>query len=318
MESLTPPLPSVRQSPEYDACVELIRRPEALILNYSGGKDSIYLVDLFVEAIQNGTSVNKRMILVTSDAVEEEWFQPKETTRNFILRRHAQIEEATNGLVRCHYVRTPVERRFFAKFLGDGEPYPFIKTRWCTKYMKILPIQALVTKVVGRKTPRITVTGRRKAESETRAKTLKRVNPGNLLVYPDRDLKTSLRSDPLQDVANETVVRHALKYGDDSPLNRTGRGCWVCPFIGKFKRYNPRFPQLERLLEAFANTRRVECCVADTPERRAKLDQGMIAGKLKPELRRELLREVLKVQEEVGFELIEAEELAYIERRLGL
>ena len=44
----------------------------------------------------------------------------------------------------------------------------------------------------------------------------------------------------------------------------------------------------------------------------------MIAGKLKPELRRELLREVLKVQEEVGFELIEAEELAYIERRLGL
>lgn len=306
------------QSPEYDACVELIRRPEALILNYSGGKDSTYLVDLFVEAIQNGTPVNKRIILVTSDAVEEEWFQPKETTRNFILRRHAQIEEATNGLVRCHYVRTPVERRFFAKFLGDGEPYPFIKTRWCTKYMKILPIQALVTKVVGRKTPRITVTGRRKAESEARAKTLKRVNPDNLLVYPDRDLKTSFRSDPLQDVANETVVQHALKYGDDSPLNRAGRGCWFCPFIGKFKRYNPRFPQFERLLEAFANTRRVECCVADAPERQAKLDQGTIAGKLKPELRRELLREVLKVQEEVGFELIEAEELAYIERRLGL
>ena len=71
-------------------------------------------------------------------------------------------------------------------------------------------------------------------------------------------------------------------------------------------------------MESFANTRRSECCVADTPERQAKLDNGMIAGKLKPELRRELLREVLKVQEEVGFELIEAEELAYIERRLGL
>ncbi|MBR5244017.1 MAG: hypothetical protein IKW13_07270, partial [Thermoguttaceae bacterium] len=114
------------------------------------------------------------------------------------------------------------------------------------------------------------------------------------------------------------VIQHALKQGDESPLNRNGRGCWFCPFIGKFKRYNPKFPQFEPLLESFANTRRSECCVADTPERQAKLDNGMIAGKLKPELRRELLREVLKVQEEVGFELIEAEELAYIERRLGL
>lgn len=290
-----------------------------MILNYSGGKDSSYLADLFVEAIKNGAAVNKRIILVTNDAVEEEYFRPKAVTREFILRRHAQIEKETNGLIRCHYTKTPTERRFFAKFLGDGELYPFIKSRWCTKYMKALPTQNLTTRIVGRKTPRIIVTGRRRAESEARAKTLRRVNPNGLLVYSEGDLKTCFRSDPLQDVANEVVVQHALKNGDgNQSLERGGRGCWFCPFIGKYKRFNPQFPQFEPLLETFANTRRCECCVADTPERQARLDEGKIAGKLKPEIRRQILRDVLKVQNEVGFELIEADELEYIKNKLGI
>lgn len=309
----------MKTTPEYAACVELIRRPEALILNYSGGKDSSYLADLFVEAIKSGVPVNKRIILVTSNAVEEEYFRHKKITREFILQQHRQIEELTNGLIRCHYVKPPVEHRFFSKFLGDGELYPFVKSRWCTKNLKTLPIKRLVTKVVGRKTPRIIVTARRKAESNARSKTLQRVNPEDKLVYNDGDLVTCFRSEPLRNVENETVIQHALKNENDKSLDRGGgRGCWFCPFIGKYKRFNPQFPQFEPLLETFANTRHCEYCVADTPERQAKLDEGKISGKLKPEIRRNILSGVLNVQNEVGFELIEADELEYIKNKLGV
>lgn len=136
-------------------------------------------------------------------------------------------------------------------------------------------------------------------------------------MYSETNLKTCFRSDPLQNVTNETVIQHALNNGDNNQsLDRTGRGCWFCPFIGKYRRFNPKFPQIETLLETFANTRRCECCIADTPERQEKLDKGIIAGKLRPEIRWGILRNVLNTQKQIGFELIEAEELDYIKSKL--
>lgn len=132
-------------------------------LAWSGGKDSTTLVTLVMWLIESGqVPAPSRLTVLYAD------------TRLELLPLAAAAREITAELrdrgIDVRTVLPPIDKRFLVYILGRGVPPPNNNTlRWCTRQIKIDPMQAELARIVGETGRKVLMlTGVRQGESAIR------------------------------------------------------------------------------------------------------------------------------------------------------
>ena len=313
------------------------------IVGFSGGKDSTLLAHLVLEcllAIPPDERRRRVFILSNDTLVESPIFQ------EFVDRLLSHMSESIGGLrVPVEVVKTSplVEESFWVNLLGRGYPAPNRMFRWCTDRMKVRPTSRFIREKISMNGEAILLLGVRRSESAQRAKNLARhdsVSDGRLT--PHTDLKGCLVFTPIKDLSTDevwmtllnsrppwggtyrevvTLYKNALggecpfvMSTDDAPSCGTSSarfGCWTCTVVEKDSSLESLIAAGHDHLEPLALFRKRIKEVSDTPDYRSKVRRtgqpGL--GPLTIEARAMLLDELLKVQAEVGFELISSTEI---------
>lgn len=321
----------------------LLPHDKPWIVGFSGGKDSTLLAHLVLECLLSvpPDERRRRVYIVSNDTlVESPIFQ------GFVDQLLTHMSESIGGLrVPVEIVKTSplVEESFWVNLLGRGYPAPNRMFRWCTDRMKIRPTSRFIREQVSKSGEAILLLGVRRSESAERAKNLAKhdaATEGRL--SPHRDLKGCYVFTPIKDLATDevwmtllncrppwggsyrgviTLYKNALggecpfvMSTDDAPSCGTSSarfGCWTCTVVEKDNSLESLIAAGHDHLEPLAQFRRRIKEVSDTPDYRSKVRRtgqpGL--GPLTIEARAMLLDELLKVQAEVGFELITSTEV---------
>lgn len=297
------------------------------IVTFSGGKDSTTAVVIALEtAIEYLTEV-KRIDVIYADTMIE-----IPTIHQYALA----FLENLRGLPRlkslplhCHVALPVVEQRFWVRLLGKGYPPPHQRFRWCTRRLKIEPVENRLKRFV-RHDRTVIVTGVRFGESKDRDRRLLQscsrggeCGQGLWFQYSSR-LKAGYLA-PLIDWGNCDVwdflslIAPCFGY-PTAELNHiyngheTRFGCWMCTVVRQDKAMDKTIAQPEwSHLAPLAAFRKYLWEVTRPTETRQPREDGR-PGRLRHEVRRALLERLLAIQREVGFDLISAEELQTIKK----
>jgi DNA sulfur modification protein DndC len=239
----------------------------AVVLAYSGGKDSTLALDLLWRAIallpaeerRAHIKAGKLVHVLSSDTQIE---QPAIITR---LRAHQQaLSEAIEREempFTADIVARPLRDSFWVCLLGRGYAAPTPLFRWCTSRLKVNPITSYLSELLEQYGTAVVITGARKAESTARATSMaKSARPGEVL-SPSRATPGALMYNPIRDWTVGDLWRwldsHKCPWTRDSywdlmaiyesadkecPLvmtmdkrdscGGTRTGCLVCPVVG--------------------------------------------------------------------------------------
>ena len=149
------------------------------IIGFSGGKDSTVLLTLVWLALRKikGNIVTpfqlrRPVYVVCNDTMVE---NPIIST--YVDEVLAQIEKQAREEDMPIFVRKTIpklEDSFWVNVIGKGYPVPNTAFRWCTEKMKIKPTARFITEQVDECGEAIILIGTRKAESATRARSIKK------------------------------------------------------------------------------------------------------------------------------------------------
>lgn len=148
------------------------------IIGFSGGKDSTALLMLVWVALEklkasSGVAQLRRPIyVVCNDTLVE-----NPIIASYVDQVLEQIEKKAKEEGLPIFVRktTPrLEDSFWVNVIGKGYPVPNMVFRWCTEKMKIKPTARFITEQVDACGEAIILIGTRKAESATRARSIKK------------------------------------------------------------------------------------------------------------------------------------------------
>ncbi len=149
------------------------------IIGVSGGKDSTVLLTLvwlalrkIKESIPTPFQLRRSVYVVCNDTLVE---NPIIST--YVDTVLQKIEEAAREQDMPILVRKTIPRledTFWVNVIGKGYPVPNTAFRWCTERMKIKPTARFITEQVDECGEAIILIGTRKAESATRARSIKK------------------------------------------------------------------------------------------------------------------------------------------------
>ena len=148
------------------------------IIGFSGGKDSTVLLMLVWIALQKlkdlpcPFQLRRPIYVVCNDTMVE-----NPIIANYVDDVLDQIEIKAREENLPIFVRktTPrLEDSFWVNVIGKGYPVPNTAFRWCTEKMKIKPTARFITEQVDECGEAIILIGTRKAESATRARSIKK------------------------------------------------------------------------------------------------------------------------------------------------
>lgn len=149
------------------------------IIGFSGGKDSTVLLTLVWMALKKiketklvPFQLRRPIYVVCNDTLVE----------NPIISKYVddvlgQIEKAAREQDMPIFVRKTIPRledTFWVNVIGKGYPVPNTAFRWCTERMKIKPTARFIIEQVDECGEAIILIGTRKAESATRARSIKK------------------------------------------------------------------------------------------------------------------------------------------------
>lgn len=149
------------------------------IIGFSGGKDSTVLLTLVWMALKKiketklvPFQLRRPIYVVCNDTLVE----------NPIISKYVddvlvQIEKAAREQDMPIFVRKTIPRledTFWVNVIGKGYPVPNTAFRWCTERMKIKPTARFIIEQVDECGEAIVLIGTRKAESATRARSIKK------------------------------------------------------------------------------------------------------------------------------------------------
>jgi DNA sulfur modification protein DndC len=316
------------------------------IVGYSGGKDSTLLLHLVVEMLLAvPPDLRRPLYVLTNDTrVESPIYQS---------HVEASLQKVEDGLAKLqlpvHVIRTgPTdETSFWVNLLGRGYPAPNRNFRWCTDRMKIRPTTRFLRDQVGEHGEAVLLLGVRKSESAARARRLQKYQDQAVdHLSPHNDISGCWIYSPLADLQNKEVWMLLLTlrppWGgthrtlrklysdasggecpfvvDDTAAASCGSGsarfgCWTCTVVEKDSSIegliDAGFEHLEPLNDFRERLRQVS---ADPEMRRKVRRNGQPGlGPLTYEARRQLLEELLSLQDEVQAPLISAHEVRLIE-----
>lgn len=296
------------------------------ILAFSGGKDSTTTIVVALETALKEHLAVSRIDVVYADTLVEipvirEWALE-------FLQFLDDFDRLRDLPLFYHILRPPVEERFWVCILGKGYPPPHQRFRWCTRRLKIEPVEAALRDQIQPGRTAI-ITGVRFGESVDRDRRMNltcrrggECGQGSWSYYSQR-----LQAVYLSPIAywGECDVWDFLNFVAPHwgyPTNRlesdvyNGRetrfGCWMCTVVRQDKAMEkitatPKWEYLRPLLEF---RQRVLELTNSAASRYVRPD-GKI-GRLSLDVRRTLLKELLRIQEVLGMELIEEKEVEHI------
>ncbi len=314
------------------------------LVGFSGGKDSTMVASLVYETVMSipAEERTKPVIVLCTDtrveipAIAEMIESTLERMRKFARKNELNIE--------VHLLKPPPEQSFWVNTIGRGYPPPTRVFRWCTQRLKIDPVTVFVNQRIGHWGEAILHLGARRAESSTRAQTMgNRKSRNGLRRHPD--LPRVWVSNPIEFLSTEEVwaylLQNANPWGNDNralyklyanasngecpiqidtstPACGNSRfGCWTCTVVerdkaseGLLESGDERMEHLLAFRDTLLEFRNPENGYRDN--RRMNGAEG--PGPLLIKARRELLKRLLKLQEELGQPLISSEELLLIQQ----
>ena len=234
------------------------------VVGYSGGKDSTATLQLIWLAIADLATQDRQkpIHVISTDTLVE-----NPIVAAWVTHSLGAINSASNasGLpFRAHRLTPEVEDTFWVNLIGKGYPAPRHKFRWCTERLKIKPSNRFIRSVVRESGEAILALGTRKAESASRAQTMRKHEKHRTreLLSPNAQLPNCLIFTPIEDWSNDDVWLFLMQV--DNPWNYPNKqlltmyqgasedgecplvvdtstpscgdsrfGCWVCTLVDK-------------------------------------------------------------------------------------
>lgn len=314
------------------------------MVGFSGGKDSTMLASLVFDAVLSVPPEERRKpvaVLCTDTRVEIPAIVAMVESTLARMQKFSQQNEIN---VEVNLLKPPPEQSFWVNLIGRGYPPPNRTFRWCTQRMKIDPVTAFANQRLGHWGEAILHLGARRAESSTRAQTMAgRETRKGLRRHPN--LPRAWVSNPIEFLTTEEVWAYLLQkpnpWGGDNralyklyanasngecpiqidtstPSCGSSRfGCWTCTVVehdkaseGLLAAGDERMEHLLSFREALLEFR--DPANGRRDDRRMNGNEG--PGPLTIEARRDLLKRLLKLQEDVGLTLVTPEELLLIQQ----
>lgn len=314
------------------------------LVGFSGGKDSTMLASLIFETVLS-LPPDKRMkpisVVCTDTRVEiPAIVEMVEGT----LDKMRKCSEQNEMRIDVNLLKPPSEQSFWVNIIGRGYPPPNRTFRWCTQRMKIDPVNVFVQQRLGHWSEAILHLGARRAESASRAQTMAGLEARNgLSRHPN--LPRVWVSNPIEFLSTEEVWAYLLQKpnpwgGDNRSLyklyaNASGGecpiqidtstpscgnsrfGCWTCTVVERDKASEGLLASGDERMEKLIDFRETLLFYRDPDngKRDMKRMNGSDGpGPLTMTARRELLTQLLKLQEETGLQVISEDELFLIQK----
>ena len=305
-------------------------KTDRVIVAFSGGKDSTVLLSLTLEVCRER---DLSIALLHGDTLVENPLI-RDYCDRFInsLSKWAEKNEMDIEVLR---VTPKPDMTFWVNLIGKGYPMPSFRFRWCQQHLKIKPAQRVLQKERG-----IMLVGMRKSESVERKHSLeKRMNGIELerngvrvfapiYDWSDEDVWEFLsnNSPPWGEDYFELISLYKEARGEcplipDPNFKGSGCGsrfgCWTCSVVREDRTMKNLALRNERLLNLTVfRDWLIELC--SRPENRSGFTRkgkfiGEGRGMLTLEARREILEDLLNLQERVEMELIKPWEIEMIQ-----
>jgi len=306
---------------------ELVRRGlDHWLLTFSGGKDSTTTVILALEtALRAELPVDRIDVVYCDTLVEIPVIQ--RFALNF-LDFLAGLDRIRSLPLYFHIVRPELNERFWVCLLGKGYPPPHQRFRWCTKRLKIKPVEAHLRSVM-RPNRTVIITGVRYGESSERDRRMYEAcrrggecGQGIWLQHSQRLQVSYLAPIAYWKACDvwDFLNFYALQWGYPTNVlesevyngRETRFGCWVCTVVKQDKAMEritarPEWAHLRPLMEFRERVLKL----ASLPESRYPRPNGAV-GRLSLHARQSLLDELLRLQEHMKMLLISEEEVQMI------
>jgi DNA sulfur modification protein DndC len=240
------------------------------------------------------------------------------------------MERVARLPIYCHVVCPEIEQRFWVCLLGKGYPPPHQRFRWCTRRLKIEPVEdALKSFVKPGKT--LILTGVRFGESRARDARLHQscgrggeCGQGVWFQFSSR-LQAAYMAPIVEwgecDVwdflqFHAPALGYPTRHIEDSIYNgrETRFGCWICTVVRQDRTMEKitallQWSHLRPLLDFRQRVKEL----TSRPESRLIRPDGK-PGRLTLAVRRQLLDELLKLQTTVGIEIVSPDEIVIIQK----
>ena len=295
------------------------------IIMYSGGKDSTTCLVLAFESILQEKLNVQRIDVIYADTLLEIPVL-KEHALSFLgfLKEFQRISELPFYI---KVVKPKVEESFWVCLIGKGYPPPHQKFRWCTKRLKIMPVENFI-KNCSIHTNTIVITGVRFGESMDRDKRIKNYckrggecGQGLWMFKNNGVISTSMApivhwtDCNVWDFLNFVAPEYGYKTQDlESIYNGrdTRFGCWICTVV----RHDKTMSRISSknnwsYLKVLLNLRNFIWQVCQKTESRYLRPNGT-KGRLSLSTRKLILSKVLECQEKLNRPLISHDELKII------
>ena len=233
--------------------------PRPWIIAFSGGKDSTTLLQLVWNSVKKlEPRLRKREIhIVCNNTLVENPTILTYVKKQLELIRIASIEQSMP--IRVEHTIPSLNNTFWVNLIGRGYVTPNTLFRWCTERLKIKPTTKYIQDKVSTYGEVIILLGTRKAESNTRARSIKRHEvigrrlakhnlPGAYVFAPLKELTTQqiwwyLAENESPWHSNNADLVHIYRNASDNndcPLitdistpacGGSRFGCWVCTVV---------------------------------------------------------------------------------------
>jgi len=301
---------------------------EPVVVAYSGGKDSTYLLHHVVELLTEMRT--NPLVVVYADTMVENPVIHNQAMR--FLNRLKTYCGAVGLEAQILIARPEVKNTYWVNVIGKGYPLPNYRFRWCQDKLKIKPIKKILSSFSGG----FMLVAVRMDESTARKKSLSRRL--NSIELERNHLRVFA---PMYDITEEEVWEFLIQnktlwdetYEDVVNLYRTARGecplipeknkfrsgcgmrfgCWVCSVVKEDKtlRNQAVYDKVLQKLYEFRNWL-IEFCGNPKnrlPIRRDGKEATNGKGVLTLQARQRILEELQKLEKATGLQLLTSEEL---------
>lgn len=313
------------------------------VVAYSGGKDSTLVLQLVMELLlELGPAAKKPVYVLSSDTRVE-----APIVSEYVMDAMQRIEKsarARNLNLHTQLVFPELEEGFWAKLIGKGYPPPSRWFRWCTSNMKIKPSRRAIDNIVAKNGSVILLLGSRLDESSLRAQSINSFNNSERNLNPHHEIPDAMVFKPIVSWSTDEVWEYLytnppawggshdkiiqlyrqanggecpVVFDLDTPSCGGSRfGCWTCTVVKQDKSMEGFIATGEEWMKPLNNFRQNLIIYRDADGMRSpvKRDGTPGAGPFKNDSRKQILRELLQTEKQVGWELISAEELTAIQR----
>lgn len=305
------------------------------VVTYSGGKDSTCVLQLVLTMLQElheEGKDNKHVYVVSSDTtvempIIEKYLQIK-------LDEISEFAQKSNLKLSCHKLSPEIEESFWTLMLGKGYPAPTSTFRWCTERLKINPATYFLESLVNKHQSILMLLGVRSAESQARQTSIANRKLNQRGLSPHDNIPNAFVLSPIKHWTNEEVWTYLsetpksstpfpwknhdymmslydkgsgegdcnIALNPESPsCGKTRFGCWVCTVVEKDRSMEGMLKNGEEWMEPLWNYREMLYVYRqpDSGKRDTRRRDGTKgSGPFLPEVRRELLDELFKVEKQ--------------------